>query len=166
MKTKNMMTTLTALTLGLLSTVAYAGPGEKCSKKNADTDGDGSVSQSEFVAQAEERFKKLDADGDGYVTKDEAREARKERGRKCRKGKGRRGPGGKRMNPEDLFTDKNGDGVVDGEDLPEHAARILERVDTNEDGEISEEEKQAFLDKVKERREKGERRGRRGGRGQ
>jgi Ca2+-binding EF-hand superfamily protein len=36
-----------------------------------DTDGDGSLSKSEFMAQAEERFNKMDANGDGLITSDE-----------------------------------------------------------------------------------------------
>ncbi len=38
-----------------------------------DTNGDGVISKSEFIASAEERFKKMDADENGEITKDEAK---------------------------------------------------------------------------------------------
>lgn len=41
-----------------------------------DTNGDGVISKSEFLAHAEERFAKMDKDGNGEVSKDEARSAR------------------------------------------------------------------------------------------
>ena len=36
-----------------------------------DTNGDEVISKSEFIASAEERFKKMDADGNGEISKDE-----------------------------------------------------------------------------------------------
>lgn len=36
-----------------------------------DTDGDGKVSKSEFIAVHEKKFSKIDADGDGYVGREE-----------------------------------------------------------------------------------------------
>ncbi len=55
---------------------AYGGPdkagaGGKMYEK-LDENGDGSVSQAEFLAQASERFAKMDVDGDGVLTKYEA----------------------------------------------------------------------------------------------
>ena len=38
-----------------------------------DTNGDGVISKSEFLAHAEERFATMDADGNGEVSKDEAK---------------------------------------------------------------------------------------------
>ena len=47
--------------------------------KNMDTDGNGSVSQSEFSAASEKRFQKMDADGDGSITQQEAKDHRAKR---------------------------------------------------------------------------------------
>lgn len=77
------------LALGLASSAAYAedAHAEKRSGgghfQKADTDGDGSVSKAEFMAQAEERFGKMDLNGDGTVTKDEV-DAKKEEYKKMK----------------------------------------------------------------------------------
>lgn len=42
-----------------------------------DTNGDGVISQSEFLKHAEERFSKMDSDGDGSVSREEAKAAHK-----------------------------------------------------------------------------------------
>lgn len=47
--------------------------------KNMDSNGDGIVSKSEFIAHTESRFEKMDADKDGNLTKEEMREHHKER---------------------------------------------------------------------------------------
>lgn len=52
--------------------------GEKGMQQRLDTNGDGVVSKSEFLAHAEERFGKIDKDGSGDITKDEGREAHKQ----------------------------------------------------------------------------------------
>jgi uncharacterized low-complexity protein len=43
----------------------------KCGMKKMDTDGDGSISKSEFMQHKEEKFNKMDANGDGILTGDE-----------------------------------------------------------------------------------------------
>lgn len=45
--------------------------------KRVDTNEDGKVDLSEYLANAEERFASMDLDGDGYVTTEEHREAGK-----------------------------------------------------------------------------------------
>ena len=42
-----------------------------------DANGDGMISESEFLVKAKEKFAKKDANGDGVISKDEAKEARK-----------------------------------------------------------------------------------------
>jgi Ca2+-binding EF-hand superfamily protein len=67
---------------------SYGGEGDKKGKlfETHDTNGDGVISKSEFLAhmekKAEERFSKMDKDGDGSISKEEAKankEARKEK---------------------------------------------------------------------------------------
>lgn len=41
--------------------------------KKADSNGDGQISESEFMARAKEKFQKIDADGNGQITKEEKR---------------------------------------------------------------------------------------------
>lgn len=41
--------------------------------ERGDKNGDGVISKSEFLAQAEERFAKMDTDGNGEVSKEEAK---------------------------------------------------------------------------------------------
>lgn len=77
---------LASAAFGLLSFAApafadsHGGKGKKF--EQMDTNGDGSVSESEFLANAKAKFQKLDSDGDGLLTKAEGkkhREAIKER---------------------------------------------------------------------------------------
>lgn len=42
-----------------------------------DTDGDGKMSKSEFMAKHEAMFMKMDKDGDGYLSKEEKKDGRK-----------------------------------------------------------------------------------------
>ena len=65
------------------------GPGGQGMMKMADTNGDGSISQSEFVASSLARFDRADADKDGTVTPEERQAVRAQFG----------GKGGKRAAP-------------------------------------------------------------------
>lgn len=52
-----------------------------------DSNGDGSVSKSEFMERHEKKFEKMDADGNGEISKDEAKsgkQARREKGKERR----------------------------------------------------------------------------------
>ena len=42
-----------------------------------DTNGDGQISEAEFLAHAKEKFTKMDANSDGVVTKEEGKAAKK-----------------------------------------------------------------------------------------
>lgn len=63
-------------TLALSAQPALAKGGKKVEKmfEKADANGDGVISQSEFLAGAEERFGKMDADGSGDITQEEVKE--------------------------------------------------------------------------------------------
>lgn len=61
-------------------------------RQNADTDGDGSISQTEYTAAALARFERADTDGNGTVTAAERREAMREL-RAARRGQDQPRPG-------------------------------------------------------------------------
>lgn len=67
-----------------------------------DTDGDGLISQEEFLVPAQERFQKQDTDGDGVITFDEISAHAKE---------------------HFLKLDSNGDGVLSQDELPKGGSR-------------------------------------------
>jgi len=47
------------------------GPGGKGPFTRIDTDGDGQISEHEWIVHQSERFTEIDTDGDGYVSEDE-----------------------------------------------------------------------------------------------
>lgn len=108
-----------------------------------DADGDGVVSAAE-IQQAAARFAKLDADGDGKLTEAEFRPAfggpRREGGGP---GGGPGGPGG--ASPEETVSmllqfDKNGDGMLQKNEVPERMQGIFARGDANQDGVLTRDE--------------------------
>ncbi len=122
-----------------------------------DLNGDGFISQSEFLAPAMERFTKTDANNDGFIDEGERkteREARKV-DRETR-----------RFDRSDI----NGDGVISRDEVSarsaeraqrkdERKARFMERVDTDGDGKISDAERMtARADMKAKRSERKERR--------
>ena len=76
-----------AAVLGSFATVSNAvladshmGEGRKGKMmERVDTDGDGFISKSEFVAKHEKMFAKIDSDGDGKISKEEMKNAHKDR---------------------------------------------------------------------------------------
>lgn len=75
----------TALVAGTLFTLgtATAGEGQKHRYWDyLDADGDGQVTQEEFLRHSEEKFSKIDADGDGVITKDEMKAMHKKHKKK------------------------------------------------------------------------------------
>ena len=49
-----------------------------------DSDGDGMISESEFLAKAKERFAKMDANDDGKISREEAQKARQNKREKMK----------------------------------------------------------------------------------
>ncbi len=103
----------------------------------ADKDGNGTVDKAEFLAEAETRFQKTDANADGNIDREEMK-AQRQKMRKHFKGKHR------------PLSDKNGDGKVTIDDVPERAKELFAKVDTDSNGEVSETERKAFHEKMKE----------------
>ncbi len=137
-----------------------------------DTNHDGIIDADE-IAHAVESLKKLDKNHDGKLTPDELRPAGAPGGRGREMGQGQQGrPGGAGGPPGeaggqggpggatqrgggnvDFVTklmqyDKNGDGKVTKDELPEQLQWVLDRADTNKDGAIDRQEAEAFAKKT------------------
>ncbi len=175
MRTKQTPKTIAAISIGLSLLVSTAYAGSKERKMKADTDGSGTVSYEEFLAQAKERFMKMDSDNDGQITSAEFKALRagdsgdhqraQKKGKAGKKPKGAR-KGGKGKKGKDgpkgerLLQDRNGDGAITEDDMPERAKKMFKRIDKDGNGEISTSEKEAFRDRMKKR---GGKKGKRGG---
>lgn len=107
-------------------------PGEMF--KRADKNGDGKLTKDEVPEQIWGRISRLDKDEDGAVSEEEAKAGRPPGG----PGKG--GPGGGEFLKR---ADKNGDGNLSKDELPEQAWARMSRLDKNNDDVISKEEMQA-----------------------
>lgn len=146
-----------------------------------DTDGDGELSADE-IANAAAALKKLDRNEDGKIDRREMLGGMRGPGGPGGPagpggpGAGRRpggaGPGGRQRDPAAMVErmmqrDKNDDGFLAGDEIPERMEAMLVRLDTDEDGKLSREELEAMAGRAG--REGGgpggARRGRRGGPG-
>jgi len=103
-----------------------------------DTDRDGELSEEE-IKNATEALKKLDRDKDGRVSREEMRPGA--RGAGPVRGAG---AGGDQFVRGLMSQDKNGDGKVTKDELPERMQRMLLRVDANGDGGIDRAEAEAW----------------------
>jgi Ca2+-binding EF-hand superfamily protein len=109
-----------------------------------DTNNDARISAQE-IENAAAALKTLDKNKDGQLTEDELRPAMG-----AGMGAGMRGGQG-RPNPQEMATrllagDKNGDGKLSKDELPERMQNRLERADTDKDGALSMAELTAFLE--------------------
>jgi Ca2+-binding EF-hand superfamily protein len=111
-----------------------------------DTNGDG-VIDAEELAAATASLQKLDRNHDGKLTEDEVRPAFGGRGPGGPGGPGMRGgpggPGG--MSVDDIVArmmqfDKNADGKLSKDELPERMAGMMERGDVDKDGFLTRDE--------------------------
>ncbi len=92
-----------------------------------DKDGDGTVTQAEARAAADERFERADVNNDGKLTKDEAEDSRKLRRAERR---------------QERFSkmDKNGDGKIAEDEFEGRKSKHFSKIDANEDGFLTKEE--------------------------
>lgn len=132
-----------------------------------DGDQDGELSEKE-IAEAVAALKKLDENEDGKITENELPRPPRPQfgggpgGGRFGQGGNRPGGGGFNFNAEERMAewDKNKDGFVDKDELPEQFAdRMLERTDENKDGKISKEELEASYARLRERFGQGRGRG-------
>jgi Ca2+-binding EF-hand superfamily protein len=109
-----------------------------------DADGDGTLSADE-LANASQALKKLDKDGDGKVTRRELLSSREGGGL----------AGSDRPAPEQLIRrlmagDKNNDGKLSREELPQRLQQGFDRLDANGDGGVSADELKSGLARLRE----------------
>jgi Ca2+-binding EF-hand superfamily protein len=111
-----------------------------------DADHDGVISASE-LANAPAALKTLDKNGDGKLTEDELRPQFGGRGRGEGRGPGRgegegeaQGPNANELVNTLMAFDKNGDGKLTKDEVPERMQGIFDRADANKDGVLTREE--------------------------
>ncbi len=154
MKTTILILTASALAIGSANAEGEAKKREGQNSRpeggwmsQIDKDGDKAISKEE-AGERWERLSKLDTDNDGKVTGQELMAARQ--GGKGREpgngapGKGRPGQGGKGDPGEFLKRmDKNNDGGVTADEVPEQFWARLSKADSNNDGKVTFEEAKA-----------------------
>jgi Ca2+-binding EF-hand superfamily protein len=155
MKRSDILMVVTAVAIGASAMASYASPrggGEHIGFTELDVDGNGVITAEDFDALKTARFAALDSNGDGDVTRDEFMAAA-------------------RIDSDDraerMFDrlDADGDGVLARDVLEGRErgpnSRMIERFDEDGDGALSEEEFDAFRDRMASASEK--RGGHRGG---
>lgn len=138
---------------GLLAVGAVAATAQPSGQdrfQQLDADGNGAITQAEFQAHAEARFAKVDADGDGFVTGEELKAAgdarRADRAAKMVERFDTDGNGSLDASELEAMGDKHGgkrggkEGGKHGHKGGDKGARMIERMDANDDGKLSMEE--------------------------
>ncbi len=134
-----------------------------------DADGDGTLSAAE-IQNASVALKTVDKNGDGQIDGDEMRPNFEGRRPGGPGGEGRPGPGrpgmdrpdGDRRPPRGLDNilkerDKNGDGVLSDDEIPERMQKGMKRIDTNGDGKVDRAELEKLAEQMRSRRGDGDR---------
>lgn len=101
--------------------------------RRRDLNGDGKLSDAEIPEQMAPYAKQIDTNGDGAISLEEMKSARPPEGIP-------------RPEPAELMRrlDKNNDGKITTDELPERGASFITRADANGDGAITEEELRTF----------------------
>ncbi len=125
--------------------------------KRFDKNDDGKLVADEVPEQVWARMSAADENKDGAITKAEL-EARGGGGRDGRgrdgRGRGGRGPGGGRPNPAEMFKrmDKNNDGKLSKDEVPEQFWARLSKADKNSDNAITKAELEAAMAQMRGQR--------------
>jgi len=137
---------LTSICIALTSGLAFGAPPEtgKKHKGMQDKDGDGKITVADFPEKKKKHFSKIDTDGNGEISEDEKKAVREKM--KARRGDPKNGAERRGM------KDRDGDGKITVADFPEKRKAHFSKIDTDGDGEISENEKKAVREKMKARR--------------
>lgn len=123
-----------------------------------DEDGDDKVTKEELPEPMQRMFERGDADGDGAIDRDEAEKLveaieRFRRNRPEGGPGGPGGPGGAGFVERIMNLDRDGDGKVAQEEMPDWMReRILRRADANEDGAIDKQEAEKMAEQFERRR--------------
>ena len=129
---------LTSALLGatLLAGSAIAAPQDQPMRGDmlakADANGDGTITNAEFLADVDARFARLDGNKDGKISKEE------------RPGAGE-GRGGRMMSR----IDTNDDGTISLDEQRAQANKRFERLDTNNDGKLDQAERDAARERMR-----------------
>lgn len=113
-----------------------------------DKNGDGKVAKDELPEQMQGFFDRMDSNKDGFVDKAESDAARARRG----------GGGGAFPTTGAAYmkqNDKNADGKVTEDELPEMARQFFGAMDTNGDGGVDKDEADALIKRMQEMRRNG-----------
>ncbi len=132
--------------LGVASVQAQTPPPPPAPMQQSDADGDGVVTRDEAAADADRRFAAMDTNHDGKLTRDERRAWREQR----------RAP----PPPRDGRGDGDGDGARRGRrdadqtqaEFRDRALKRFDRIDTNHDGRIDANEREAMMMLMRSRR--------------
>lgn len=121
-------------------------PGPEAMFERFDANKDGKLTEDELPERAAQMIMKADANGDKAVTLDEIKAAQ------AKRGEGRPGVG--RPAPEEIIKrfDKNGDGKLSKDEIPEGMAARLGQADGDGDGTVTKEELEAAFKKMQGRR--------------
>ena len=131
----NKIIPLVASSLALVALPAFANTDSTSKLKMLDTDGDGRVSRSEFIAGKQNKIQRADANKDGVVTADEATVTKAEKKHWwSRSDKPVEG-----VNK----ADTNNDGQVTTAEASAGAEASFNKLDTNSDGFLSTDELEA-----------------------
>jgi len=120
-----------------------------------DKNGDGTVTEDEVGEDRKSYFERLvragDKNKDGKLTKDEFSEALAAERKRPKATSDEKQPQPKQFNPEAFFDrlDRNGDGKIGKDEMPEQGREFIERLDANKDGEITKEEFRAAAAKFR-----------------
>jgi Ca2+-binding EF-hand superfamily protein len=116
----------------------------------SDRDGDGKISESEVPQPMANQFSRIDQDGDGYLNEAEI-DTFVSRARPGGAGGQRPGQGGARGSPGDQLRnmDRDGDGKISRDEMPEQMRQRFDRIDENGDGLIDETEIEAMANRFR-----------------